>query len=80
MKKILIISPGYFSIINNLNGAIENLLKSYLFHNEKTKKFQITVYSVDNGNEPLDTKTTIDGTEFRLIDITKPENFFSYKI
>lgn len=68
--KLLIISSGFYPVTNNMGGAIENLIETYLIENDKTFKDEITLYSVktaksmqeknfENTNIKVINKTTI---------------------
>lgn len=74
MKKVLIISPGYAPIVENRGGAIENLLKLYLDHNEKTRNYEITVYEALGSSGDVSSKAKFKTTEIRNIDVSNHEN------
>ena len=73
-RKILFITPGYMTINNNYGGGIENLVKKYFEHNEKSKLFHITAYSAYGHNDIPDENSSYNLVEFRNIDISKKQN------
>ena len=80
MKKVLIISPGYVPIVENRGGAIENLLKLYLDHNEKTRNYEITVYEALSSSGDVSSKAKFKTTEIRNIDVSNHENELRHKV
>ena len=72
--KVLIISSGFHPVTNNMGGAIENLIETYLIENEKKFKNDITLYSVETkkGKKERD----FQNTKIRIINKTT----FAYKI
>ena len=68
--KILIISSGFYPVTNNLGGAIENLIETYLIANESKYQNSITLYSIKKGKNSLERKD-LKYTEIRIIDKSK---------
>lgn len=78
MKEVLIITPGYFSVTSSHGGAVESLIKLYLGHNGKTKKYKITVYSAAAKKDKNIEK--LDGAEIRTVKLFGSKyNFLSIK-
>lgn len=74
-KKILMIVNGGLPVPAIKGGAIETLMENAIDYNEKTKKYNITVYSnYAKGIEKATAK--YKNTEYKYIDATSP----SYKI
>lgn len=48
MKKIVIITNGTLPVPATLGGAVENLLQTFMGFNEKSKDFELIVFSVSN--------------------------------
>lgn len=80
MKRILIISPGYMPIIRNRGGAIEELIRIYLNHNEVSKKYILTIYSAYSKNETPDSTIKTEHTIFRDINLDKHKKGLIYKV
>lgn len=72
--KVLIISSGFHPVTNNMGGAIENLIETYLIENEKKFKNDITLYSVET--EKGKKERDFQNTKIRIINKTT----FAYKI
>ncbi len=66
--KLLIISSGFYPVTNNIGGAIENLIETYLIENDKTFKDEITLYSVKTAKSMQEKK--FENTNIRVINKT----------
>ena len=66
--KLLIISSGFYPVTNNMGGAIENLIETYLIENDKTFKDEITLYSVKTAKSMQEKK--FENTNIRVINKT----------
>lgn len=66
--KLLIISSGFYPVTNNMGGAIENLIETYLIENDKTFKDEITLYSVKTAKSVQEKK--FENTNIRVINKT----------
>ncbi len=66
--KLLIISSGFYPVTNNIGGAIENLIETYLIENDKTFKDEITLYSVKTAKNMQEKK--FENTNIRVINKT----------
>lgn len=66
--KLLIISSGFYPVTNNMGGAIENLIKTYLIENDKTFKDEITLYSVKTAKSMQE--KNFENTNIRVINKT----------
>ena len=73
--KILIISPGKFSVPAVEGGAVENLIQILIDNNEIYKDFDITLVSSDN-SEAMEKSKNYNQTNFIFI---KTHDFL-YKI
>lgn len=66
--KLLIISSGFYPVTNNMGGAIENLIETYLIENDKTFKDEITLYSVKTAKSMQE--KNFENTNIRVINKT----------
>lgn len=74
--KTLIISSGFHPVLNNMGGAIEKLIETYLIANDEQFRNQITLYSVREPKEMRQETNHLRNTELRIINKTT----ISYKI
>ena len=68
--KTLIISCGFIAVTNDMGGAIEKLIETYLIENDKTFKDDITLYSVKTDFNKNKKERNFEKTEIRVIDKT----------
>lgn len=68
--KILIISSGFYPVTNQMGGAIENLIETYLIANETRYKNDITLYSAKTKSDKKEEKNNFRFTDIRIIDKT----------
>ena len=66
--KLLIISSGFYPVTNNMGGAIENLIETYLIENDKTFEDEITLYSVKTAKSMQE--KNFENTNIRVINKT----------
>ena len=74
--KTLIISSGFHPVTNNMGGAIENLIETYLVANDEQFKNDITLYSVRESKNMQKETNYLKYTNLRIIDKTT----ITYKI
>lgn len=67
-------------IIQNRGGAIEELIRIYLKHNEESKKYILTIYSAYSKNETPDSTIKTEHTIFRDINLDKHKKGLTYKV